>query len=279
MIVLASDHNGSDARDFLSSCLLSSGYPVVDLGPPINSEKKVDYIDYAEQTVSAILKNPALRGILICGTGIGMSIVANRFIGIRASLVSDVFTAQKTREHNDSNVLVMGSWKTSKDLMWKITTTWLGESYGKGRHEKRVERLNDHSSLDIVLVPGVFDIIHGGHIGLLSFAKTLGKVVVCLNSDESVEIIKGKRPVNDVRVRMGILRHLDLVDEVVIIEKDKTVGLISSEMSAKYVVKGSNFVEEFVRSNDQIPSTVEIKIVPLSELFSSSSLREKIKNA
>ena len=84
---------------------------------------------------------------------------------------------------------------------------------------------------------------------------------------------------NDVRVRMAILRHLDLVDEVVIIEKDKTVGLISSEMSAKYVVKGSNFVEEFVRSNDQIPSTVEIKIVPLSELFSSSSLREKIKNA
>src|SRR5258707_1116799 len=102
-VVIASDHNGSQARLCLDGHFLGAGIEFVDIGP-VDKYKKVDYVDYARQVAHAVSLNSDLCGVLICGTGLGMSIAANRFQGVRASMVTDVDSARKTREHNDSNI-------------------------------------------------------------------------------------------------------------------------------------------------------------------------------
>lgn len=280
-ILIASDHNGNEARDHVVRCLLGKGYNVVDLGPRTDvitlAEKKVDYCDYATQVGYAISKNKNLKGILICGTGIGMSIAANRFPSVRASLVSDVHTAQKTREHNDSNVLVMGSWNVSRAEMEEIVFAWLEKDYSKGRHEKRVAKLSEPSD-NVVLVPGVFDLIHLGHTTVFDYAKTLGRVVVAVNSDLSAEKVKGRRPVNNVDVRKTILQKLSNVDEVIVME-DETPERLIRQTNAKYLVKGAGNSEEGTRAHDKVPDDVEIKIVPLDHAYVSSKIREKIRGS
>ncbi len=279
-ILIASDHNGNEARDHLRTVLVRAGWTVADLGPrtdqPSISTRKVDYVDYATQVGYAIQRQPEkLLGILICGTGIGMSIAANRFSQVRASLVHDVVGAEKTREHNNSNVLVLGSWSNSRDEMEEIVDVWLGKEFGKERHEKRVARLKPPGD-EVVLVPGVFDIFHVGHLELVRYAKTLGRVVVAVNSDASVERVKGKKPVNSQEDRMHILRSLANVDEVILMDEDNAGELIL-KTNAKYIVKGAGVTEEFVRGNDHVPEWCEVKVLPYDHSHTSAKIREAIR--
>ena len=105
-IAIASDHGGFDLKESIITFLQKKGWEVNSLGAP--SADSVDYPDYGIKVAKAIIDKKFVRGILICGTGVGMSIVVNRFPGIRGTLCSDVYTAKMCREHNDSNVLIMG---------------------------------------------------------------------------------------------------------------------------------------------------------------------------
>ena len=139
-IGISSDHNGIELKEKIKKHLKENNFYVVDIGP-FNPKKKVDYVDYANQ-LSQIISNDELnKGILICGTGVGMSIAANRFENIRAALVHNSLTAPKCREHNNSNVLCLGAWTTSEEENFNILNLWLNTTFGEGRHVKRVEKL------------------------------------------------------------------------------------------------------------------------------------------
>lgn len=137
-IVIASDHGGFALRQQVSAWLRSAGVYVEDLGCP--DEHSVDYPDYAALVAQAILEKRADRGVLVCGTGIGMSIAANRFPGIRATLVHDVTTARLCRAHNDSNVLVLGGRVTGPIVAEEIVATWLATPFEGGRHQGRLDK-------------------------------------------------------------------------------------------------------------------------------------------
>jgi len=101
----------------------------------------VDYPDFGTLLAQKVSKGELKRGILICGTGIGMSIVANKFPGVRAALVNDLYSARCSREHNDSNVLVIGGRVVGKELAKEIARVWLNTSFAGGRHQKRLEKI------------------------------------------------------------------------------------------------------------------------------------------
>ena len=122
-IVIASDHGGFDLKESIITFLLKKGWKVDNLGA--SSTDSVDYPDYGIKVAKAIIDKKFLRGILICGTGVGMSIVVNRFPGIRGTLCSDVYTAKMCREHNDSNVLIMGGRVIDVSLAMEILDIWL----------------------------------------------------------------------------------------------------------------------------------------------------------
>jgi ribose 5-phosphate isomerase B len=265
VIVIASDHNGNDSRTHLRSFLLKNGYRVVDIGPV--GWKKVDYQEYAFQVAHAVQHDPQLRGILICGTGIGMSIAANRLDGVRAALVYDVECAKKTRDHNNSNVLVLGSWKNTPEEMEDIVMAWLNQEWGAGRHVVRVKQLDQSFYRhELVLVPGIFDILMPGHVELLRYAKKIGVVIVALNSDASAERVKGKKPFQPAEWRKKVIESLGGVDEVIINDSDD-VGDLIGKLGVKYVVKGDNFDETTVRKNDKVPSSVEVVLFPIMKEY------------
>jgi len=277
-ILLASDHNGNEARRELIKTLKSWGYSVVDMGPRSDDsplgKTKVDYTTYAEQLAFAISQNSELKGILICGTGVGMSIAANRFKGVKASLVHDAYTAKMTREHNDSNVLVLGAWNTPIPEQKEILKTWLNQEFGKGRHEKRVAVLDLHDPEDVVLVPGVFEILQPGHIKLLEFAKSLGRVVVALNSDKSTKLIKGRKPVLGQNERAFTLMKLNCVDEVIIMEDDTPASLLR-DTNAKYIVKGGQPEQAgSIVAHDNVPPGCEVKMFPIDHSYSTQKIRD-----
>ena len=139
LIGIASDHGGFDLKANIISFLSELGYELSDMGPE-NSDS-VDYPDYGIKVAQAITKNNVSRGIVICGTGIGMSIVVNRFSGIRGALCSDVFTAKLSREHNDSNILIMGGRIVGHDLAKEIARVWLNTRFEGGRHLKRLDKI------------------------------------------------------------------------------------------------------------------------------------------
>jgi len=114
--------------------------PVTDLGCA-SPEESVHYPLYGKKVVDALLARPKARGILICGTGLGMSIVANRFPGIRAALCHDIFTAIMSRRHNDANLLVLGGRVIGPDLAKEIVRTWLNTPFEGGRHQERLDLL------------------------------------------------------------------------------------------------------------------------------------------
>lgn len=138
VIFLASDHNGNAARAYIEKLLMKAGYTVCDLGP--NYDEKVDYPDMAEKLSREVLAAGS-GGILICGTGTGMLIAANRFPGIRAGLATDRATAELMRQHNDCNVLVLGQWRTPLGSMDEIIHTFLETPFEEGRHVARVQKL------------------------------------------------------------------------------------------------------------------------------------------
>ncbi len=140
-IVVASDHAGYFLKEKVKDFLIREGHEVIDVG--CNSAVSVNYPEYGAKAIKKLLSGEAERGILICGTGIGMSIVANRFSGIRAALCHDVFLAKMSRLHNDANVLVMGGRIIADGLAIEIVKTFLETPFEGGRHEKRIKMIEE----------------------------------------------------------------------------------------------------------------------------------------
>jgi len=139
-IAIASDHGGFDLKENIIAYLIKKGLEVDNFGA--HSADSVDYPDYGIKLAQAIIDNKFVRGILICGTGVGMSIVVNRFPGIRGTLCSDVYTAKMCREHNDSNILIMGGRVIDVSLAIEILETWLNTEFEGGRHQRRLDKIN-----------------------------------------------------------------------------------------------------------------------------------------
>jgi glycine hydroxymethyltransferase len=139
-LAVAADHGGVDLKDAIVAHLRSAGHEVIDLGT--HGHGSVDYPDYADQVTARVLDGSADAGVLVCTTGIGMSIAANRHIGIQASLISDPETAAITREHNNSNVLVLSAKMTTPEQGREIADAWLNTPFAGGRHERRVNKMN-----------------------------------------------------------------------------------------------------------------------------------------
>lgn len=139
-IAIGSDHAGFELKRDLCDFIKGLGHEISDLGT--NSTCSVDYPDYAEAVANSVSQGIYDRGILICGTGIGMSIVANKFKNIRAALCNDIYTAKMSRLHNDANILCMGSRVIGKGLAMEIVKTWLETDFEGDRHAKRIEKIN-----------------------------------------------------------------------------------------------------------------------------------------
>lgn len=274
-IVIASDHNGVELKEKIKSYLASIDVNCVDLGP-YSEDNKVDYTDYAFQVGTIVQNKDVSRGILVCGTGVGMSIAANRLVGVRAALVHNIETAPKCREHNDSNVLCLGSWITDEEESLDIVSTWLSSEFGERRHVKRIEKLNPNK-VKTVFTNGVFDILHTGHIEILKFAKNLGdRLIVAINSDESVKKLKGDdRPINDENDRLTMIQSIRWVDEAFIFDSTDTVDVISN-VNPDIVVKGGEWTKDEVRERDNIPEDIEVKICPLFKNKSTTNTLKKI---
>lgn len=136
-ILIGSDHAGFGLKTYLKEKLESEGISVVDVG--CDEETSCDYPEFARAVCEKILKGEVDRGILICGTGLGMSIAANRYSGIRAALCTTEFHARMSRAHNDSNVLVIGGRVTGPELALSILKTWLATPFEGGRHQRRID--------------------------------------------------------------------------------------------------------------------------------------------
>ncbi|MGG0716135.1 ribose 5-phosphate isomerase B [Robertmurraya massiliosenegalensis] len=139
-VAIASDHGGINIRQELKQLMDELGVQYEDFG--CECETSVDYPDYALPVAEKVAAGEFDRGILICGTGIGMSITANKVKGIRCALVHDVFSAKATREHNNSNILAMGERVIGPGLAREIAKVWLSTDYEGGRHETRVGKIS-----------------------------------------------------------------------------------------------------------------------------------------
>ena len=138
-VAIASDHGGIGIRKEIINLLGEMGVEYEDLGCECSSS--VDYPDYAIPVAEKVVNGEVDRGILICGTGVGMSIAANKVIGIRCALVHDLFTAKVTRAHNDSNVLAMGERVIGPGVAREIARIWLTTEFEGARHAKRVNKI------------------------------------------------------------------------------------------------------------------------------------------
>lgn len=138
-IAIAADHGGFELKDSMVEYIKSLGNEVVDLGT--NSADSVDYPDYAKKVCEEIQQGNSDLGILICGTGIGMSLAANKFEGIRAACVSDVYSAKMSRNHNNANVLCIGARVIGDEVAKLIIKTFLENEFEAGRHQRRVDKI------------------------------------------------------------------------------------------------------------------------------------------
>lgn len=141
-IAIASDHAGVELKAVLVELLEQEGFEALDLGPD-SPEQSVDYPDYGKAVAKRVSAGDVERGVLICGTGIGMSIVANKFSGVRAALVHDRFTAEATKSHNNANILVMGARVVSAELAGELVKLWLSTEYEGGRHQRRLDKISE----------------------------------------------------------------------------------------------------------------------------------------
>ena len=138
-IALGADHAGFPLKEDLKAWLIGRGYDVVDCGT--QSPEPVDYPDFAALVASAVTTGKASRGVLVCGSGLGMAMAANKVAGIRAAACADAYTARLSREHNDANVLALGARITARDAAVEILETWLDAAFAAGRHAPRVAKL------------------------------------------------------------------------------------------------------------------------------------------
>ncbi|MCR8844738.1 MULTISPECIES: ribose 5-phosphate isomerase B [Paenibacillus] len=143
-IAIGADHAGVRLKQDIIEVIQQMGHEVQDYGCDCN--QSVDYPDYALPVAEAVVNKEADRGILICGTGIGMSIAANKVTGIRCALVTDLFSAQATREHNDTNVLALGERVTGPGVAQEIVKVWLSTEFSQG--ERHTGRLNKVAEIE-----------------------------------------------------------------------------------------------------------------------------------
>ncbi|WP_421382090.1 ribose 5-phosphate isomerase B [Bacillus salacetis] len=141
-VAIASDHGGINIREEIKDLLNELGIEFDDFG--CECDTSVDYPDYAQPVAEKVAKGEYDRGILVCGTGIGMSISANKVKGIRCALVHDVFSAKATRQHNNTNVLAMGERVIGPGLAREIAKTWLETDFEGGRHERRIGKITEY---------------------------------------------------------------------------------------------------------------------------------------
>ena len=139
MLIIGSDHGGLELKGALVELLSARNLDVNDCGT--NNDDSVDYPDFAEKVAGAVSRGDAELGILVCGTGIGMSIVANKFPGVRAALATDEFMAQMAKEHNNANILVLGGRVLSVELATRMVNVWLETVYEGGRHQLRLDKI------------------------------------------------------------------------------------------------------------------------------------------
>jgi ribose 5-phosphate isomerase B len=140
-IVIGSDHAGFALKEKLKKHLQEHGFAVEDIGT--HAETSVDYPRFAHEVASAVAQGRFERGVLVCGTGIGVSIAANRHRGVRAALVHDETTARLSREHNDANVLALGGRTTDHELALRLLDIWLETPFAGGRHGLRVALIEE----------------------------------------------------------------------------------------------------------------------------------------
>lgn len=139
-IAVGSDHAGFTLKHTLVAHLRAQGHEVDDLGTHVNTS--CDYPDFAAAVGRAVSEGAADRGLLVCGSGIGMAIAANKIAGVRAAVVSDTFSAHASREHNDANVLCLGERVVGAGLARDILDVWVNASFEGGRHAGRVAKIN-----------------------------------------------------------------------------------------------------------------------------------------
>ena len=140
MIALGADHGGYELKCHLLKYLEDKNIEVKDFG--CFSEDSVDYPDIAKEVCESINEKECECGILVCGTGIGISIAANKIDGIRAAHCHDVYSAEMTKRHNNSNVLCMGGRVIGRELAFKIIDAWLGAEFEGGRHQTRIDKIH-----------------------------------------------------------------------------------------------------------------------------------------
>ncbi|MEA1974075.1 MAG: ribose 5-phosphate isomerase B [Bacillota bacterium] len=138
-IAIGCDHGGFDLKPDVIEFLKSRSIEVIDLGT--NSSESVDYPDYGRAVGEAVASKKADLGIVICGTGIGISLAANKVRGIRAAVVSDTFSAKMARAHNNANILAFGARVVGKGLAIEIVKAWLDTDFEGGRHQRRVDKI------------------------------------------------------------------------------------------------------------------------------------------
>lgn len=143
-LVLASDHAGFYLKNTLTNFLIQKKIECKDLGP--FSIQSVDYPDFAQLVCKEIQESRADLGVLVCGTGIGISIAANKMKGIRAAVVSDLFSARMAKEHNNANVLALGARILDEEKAKRILWAWLQAKYAGGRHQQRLDKIKNLES-------------------------------------------------------------------------------------------------------------------------------------
>ncbi len=140
-IAIASDHAGRELKDDLKAYLAEIGFEVDDMG--VDNDDSVDYPDYGIPLAERVSRGDIETGILVCGTGVGMSILANKFDNVRAALVGDLNTARMAKEHNNANILVIGGRTTGKALARDLVKVWHEASFEGGRHQRRLDKITE----------------------------------------------------------------------------------------------------------------------------------------
>jgi ribose 5-phosphate isomerase B len=142
-IGIASDHAGKELKQLVADFVRLKNFEVIDYGVAMESDKSVDYPDYAAILATDISTGKIEQGILICGTGIGMSITANKFPGVRAAIVTDEFTARMCKAHNDANVICLGSRVLNPHRATEFVNIWLDTKFEGNRHKTRLDKIRD----------------------------------------------------------------------------------------------------------------------------------------
>ena len=139
-IAVGSDHGGLSIKATVHEALVAMGHDVIDMGT--HSTDSVDYPDIAKAVAQAVSAGEVMRAVLVCGTGLGMSIAANKVAGVRAAVVTDTFSAQMACEHNNANILCLGERVVGKGLALALLDAWMNAEFGGGRHDRRVGKIN-----------------------------------------------------------------------------------------------------------------------------------------